>query len=171
MDARTWVWGPIGPILSTLLMPCLVVMARHVKSLAFFDVLAGDRPALAPIETFYQRILANNSHEALAQAEVLLGNRTLVNYFDEVVLPSLKLGHGCGFRQIGRRQLTTSPSKCSLAYRRPSAQLITKTARPRFLPVSGSTVSTARQSLSVLTKKGWYAAFTSPTRTRSRAGR
>ena len=87
----TWVWGPIGLIMSTPLTLCLVVMGRHVKSLEFFDVLLGDRPALTPVESFYQRILADNPDEALAQAEVLLADRPLVDYYDGVVLQGLKL--------------------------------------------------------------------------------
>jgi predicted PurR-regulated permease PerM len=87
----TWIWGPIGLILSTPLTLCLVVMGRHVKSLEFFDVLLGDRPALSPVETFYQRILADNPDEALAHAEVLLGDRPLIDYYDGVVLQALKL--------------------------------------------------------------------------------
>lgn len=87
----TWLWGPIGLIMSTPLTLCLVVMGRHVKSLEFFDVLLGDRPALTPVESFYQRILANNPDEALAQAETLLGDRSLTEYYDGVVLEGLKL--------------------------------------------------------------------------------
>ena len=87
----TWLWGPIGLIMSTPLTLCLVVMGRHVKSLEFFDVLLGDRPALTPIESFYQRILADNPDEALAQAELFLTDRSLVTYYDDVVLEGLKL--------------------------------------------------------------------------------
>ena len=87
----TWLWGPIGLIMSTPLTLCLVVMGRHVKSLEFFDVLLGDRPALTPVESFYQRILARNPDEALAQAEMLLADRSLTEYYDGVVLEGLKL--------------------------------------------------------------------------------
>ena len=87
----TWIWGPIGLILSTPLTLCLVVLGRHVKSLEFFDVLLGDRPALSATESFYQRILANNPDEALAQAEVLLTDRSLVDYYDGVVAGGLAL--------------------------------------------------------------------------------
>jgi len=87
----TWIWGPIGLILSTPLTLCLVVMGRHVKSLEFFDVLLGDRPALTNVESLYQRILADDPDEALAQAESLLGQRSLGEYYDEVVLPALRL--------------------------------------------------------------------------------
>jgi len=87
----TWLWGPIGLILSTPLTLCLVVMGRHVKSLEFFDVLLGDRPALSAVDTFYQRILADNPNDALANAERLLADRSLLDYYDAVVLPALKL--------------------------------------------------------------------------------
>lgn len=87
----TWIWGPIGLILSTPLTLCLVVMGRHVKSLEFFDVLLGDRPALSAVESFYQRVLADNPDEALAQAEALLADRPLIDYYDGVILAGLKL--------------------------------------------------------------------------------
>lgn len=87
----TWLWGPIGLIISTPLTLCLVVLGRHVKALEFFDVLLGDRPALTPVEGFYQRVLADNADEALAQAETMLGDRDLPTYYDEVVLEALKL--------------------------------------------------------------------------------
>lgn len=90
----TWLWGPIGLIMSTPLTLCLVVMGRHVKSLEFFDVLLGDRPALTPVEGFYQRILSHNPDEALAQAELLLADRPLLDYYDGVVVEGLKLAAG-----------------------------------------------------------------------------
>ncbi len=87
----TWLWGPIGLIMSTPLTLCLVVLGRHVKSLEFFDVLLGDRPALNSVDSFYQRILANNPDEALAQADEMIEGDTLVDYYDSVVLEGLKL--------------------------------------------------------------------------------
>jgi predicted PurR-regulated permease PerM len=87
----TWLWGPIGLIMSTPLTLILVVMGRHVKSFEIFDVLLGDRPALTPVESFYQRILANNPDEALAQAETLLADGSLLAYYDQVALEGLKL--------------------------------------------------------------------------------
>jgi predicted PurR-regulated permease PerM len=87
----TWLWGPIGLILSTPLTLCLVVMGRHVRSLEFFDVLLGDRPPLSAVDTFYQRILADDPDDALANAEELLDDRSLLDYYDSVVLPALKL--------------------------------------------------------------------------------
>ena len=87
----TYLWGPVGLIMSTPMTLCLIVLGRHVKALEFFDVLLGDRPALTPVESFYQRILANNADEALAQAEVYLGKHELREYYDQVVVEGLKL--------------------------------------------------------------------------------
>jgi len=87
----TWLWGPIGLVLATPLTVCLVVLGRHVERLEFLDVLLGDRPALTPIENFYQRLLANDSDEALEHAEQLLKERSLSSYYDEVALKGLQL--------------------------------------------------------------------------------
>ena len=65
----TWLWGPIGLLLSTPLTVCLVVLGRHVEHLQFLEVLLGDQPALTPEESFYQRMLAGDSDEAAYQAE------------------------------------------------------------------------------------------------------
>jgi predicted PurR-regulated permease PerM len=88
----TWMWGPIGLILSTPITLCLVVMGRHVKSLEFMDILLGDRPPLTPAETFYQRLLSRNREEALETAEAAIADRTLLDYYDTVVLDALRRG-------------------------------------------------------------------------------
>ena len=102
----TWLWGPIGLIISTPLTLCFVVLGRHVQSLEFLDVLLGDRPPLTPVEMFYQRILAHNADEALDQAESILagggdgsGGGTgeggdLAGYYDDVAREGLKLARG-----------------------------------------------------------------------------
>ncbi len=87
----TWLWGPIGLILSTPLTLCLVVLGRHVERLEFLDVILGDRPALTPVESFYQRMLAGDPDEARDQAEQLLRDRALSSYYDEVALKGLQL--------------------------------------------------------------------------------
>jgi predicted PurR-regulated permease PerM len=87
----SWIWGPIGLILSTPLTLCLVVLGRHVRRLEFFDVLLGDRPALTPVETLYQRLLAGDPDEVLDQAEGLLKGRALSSYYDDIALKALRL--------------------------------------------------------------------------------
>ena len=86
-----WIWGPIGLILSTPLTLCLVVVGRHVRRLEFFDVLLGDRPALTPVETLYQRLLAGDAEEILEQAEMLLKARALSSYYDDIALNAIRL--------------------------------------------------------------------------------
>jgi predicted PurR-regulated permease PerM len=61
----SWIWGPIGLILSTPLTLCLLVLGRHVRRLEFLDVLLGDQPALTPIENFYQRAGRSSAARAL----------------------------------------------------------------------------------------------------------
>jgi predicted PurR-regulated permease PerM len=51
----TWLWRPIGLLLSTPMTVCLVVLGRHVPQLQFFDVILGNEPVLTPEERFYQR--------------------------------------------------------------------------------------------------------------------
>jgi predicted PurR-regulated permease PerM len=87
----SWIWGPIGLVLSTPMTLCLVVLGRHVRHLEFFDVLLGDRPALTPIETFCQRLLAGDPDEIVQQAESLLETRSLLSYYDDVALKGLQL--------------------------------------------------------------------------------
>ncbi len=87
----TWLWGPVGLLLSTPLTACLVVLGRHVEHLEFLDVLFGDRPALTPVQNFYQRILAGDSEEVLGHAELILQHCSLSSYYEDVVLKALEL--------------------------------------------------------------------------------
>jgi predicted PurR-regulated permease PerM len=87
----TWIWGAIGLIISTPLTLCLVLLGRYVERLEFLDVLFGDRPALTPAESFYQRMLAGDPDEAVDQAERFLKDRPLSSYYDEVALKGLQL--------------------------------------------------------------------------------
>jgi predicted PurR-regulated permease PerM len=87
----TWVWGPVGLLLSTPLTMCVVVMGRHIESLEFLDVMLGDTPALKIEESLYLRMLAENPDEASEDAEEYLRRSSLVAYYDEVVARALML--------------------------------------------------------------------------------
>ncbi|MGV7029991.1 AI-2E family transporter [Methylobacterium symbioticum] len=87
----TWLWGPIGLLLSTPLTVCLVVLGRHVDKLEFLDVLFGSSPALTPVENFYQRILAEDPEEAQEHADLILQECSLSAYYDSVVVKGLEL--------------------------------------------------------------------------------
>jgi hypothetical protein len=87
----TWLWGPIGLLLSTPLTVCLVVLGRHVPQFAFLDVLLGAEPALSPPELLYRRFLAGDPAEATERAEEYLRESTIEAYYDEVLVPALAL--------------------------------------------------------------------------------
>ncbi len=86
----SWMWGLLGLILAVPLTACLVVLGRHVPRLEFLDVLMGNRPALTPAESFYQRILANDPDETLEYAENILRDCSLSTYYDMVAIPGLR---------------------------------------------------------------------------------
>ena len=87
----TWLWGPIGLVLATPLTVCLVVVGRHVDRLQFLDVLLGNEPALTPPQLVYQRMLAGDPIEASQQAQTFLGDASLEDYYDTIMLDGLRL--------------------------------------------------------------------------------
>jgi predicted PurR-regulated permease PerM len=60
----TWLWGPVGLVIATPITACLVVLSTHVPALDAIGRLLGQRPALKPHETLYQRLLAHDGDEA-----------------------------------------------------------------------------------------------------------
>ncbi len=93
LSAAFWtlLWGPIGLVLAIPLTVVLVVLGRHVERLAFLHVLLGDTPPLAPHERFYQRMLAGDPAEAIQQADEILKEKPLVEFYDDVVIEGLRL--------------------------------------------------------------------------------
>lgn len=87
----TWLWGPLGLLLSTPLTVCLVVLGRHVPQLAFLNVLLGNDPALSPPERLYQRLLAGDPDDATERAEEYLRDHRLIDFYEEVAIPALSL--------------------------------------------------------------------------------
>jgi predicted PurR-regulated permease PerM len=87
----SWLWGPIGLIVSTPLTLCLLVAGRHFKALSLLDVLLGDTHALTMPQRFYQRALSADSDEIIASAREFLKRNSFANYCDLVLLPALHL--------------------------------------------------------------------------------
>lgn len=86
----TWLWGPMGLLLSTPLTVCLAVLGAHVPRLEFLGVLLGDQPALDAELSLYQRLLAADEDEAAAileRAAAQLGSWDQA--FDDVFVPAL----------------------------------------------------------------------------------
>ena len=87
----TWLWGPVGLLLSTPMTLCLVVLARHVERLQFIDIMLGDQPALSPQQAAYQRMLTGDPIEAIEQARSFLKKGSVEGYHEEIVLGALRL--------------------------------------------------------------------------------
>jgi predicted PurR-regulated permease PerM len=87
----TWLWGPVGLLLSTPLTMCFVVFSRHIESLKFLDVMLGNQPALKFEESLYLRMLAEDPDEAADEAESFLQANSLSGYYDEVAARALML--------------------------------------------------------------------------------
>jgi predicted PurR-regulated permease PerM len=87
----SWLWGPIGLIVSTPLTLCLLVAGRHIKALSILDILLGDTQSLTMPQTFYQRALSADSDEIIARAREFLKRNTVAAYCDLVLIPALQL--------------------------------------------------------------------------------
>jgi predicted PurR-regulated permease PerM len=87
----TWLWGPLGLLLSTPMTLCLVVLARHVERLQFIDIMLGDQPALTPQQAAYQRMLTGDPIEAIEQARSFLKGGSVQDYYDKILLGALRL--------------------------------------------------------------------------------
>ncbi|MCU0790040.1 MAG: AI-2E family transporter [Nitratireductor sp.] len=88
----TWLWGPMGLLMSTPLTVCLAVLGHYVPQFEFLDVILGNEPVLEPEQQIYQRLLAGDPDEATALAEQSLEDKDIVEFYDEALLPALALG-------------------------------------------------------------------------------
>jgi predicted PurR-regulated permease PerM len=87
----SFLWGPLGLLLSTPLTVCVVVMGKHVPKLYWLNVIFGDEPALAPEARFYQRLLAADQEEAAEMAEEQIKKTSIVELYDSLMIPALIL--------------------------------------------------------------------------------
>jgi predicted PurR-regulated permease PerM len=84
----TWLWGPVGLLLSTPLTVCLSVLGTYVPSLAFLGVVLSDEE-VEGLNTYYQRLVARDQDEAAAIVEAALQTQPLVEVYDTVLVPAL----------------------------------------------------------------------------------
>ena len=85
----TWLWGPVGLVLSTPLTVCLAVIGRHVPRLEFLGTLLSEDQALAPHEEFYHRLLSFSTDTAEEFATKYLETESLTSFYDKVVIPAI----------------------------------------------------------------------------------
>jgi predicted PurR-regulated permease PerM len=90
LSAAFWsfLWGPIGLILSGPITTCLLVMGKYTPSLSFFHILLGTEPPLSPGMLLYQRFVGGDEDDATRLIEEALKEKPPMKYFDEALLPA-----------------------------------------------------------------------------------
>lgn len=83
----TWLWGPIGLLLSTPLTVCLVVLGQYVTNMNFLRVLLSQEQALTPAEECYHRLLSFDSSESIEVIESYLQKNSLISLYDSILIP------------------------------------------------------------------------------------
>jgi predicted PurR-regulated permease PerM len=88
----TWLWGPLGLVLSTPITVCLVVMGQHVPRLRHLALLLGAGTALPPAVRYYQRLLAGDRAGAAGVVAGVGGaDDSPAGAYDAVVVPALAM--------------------------------------------------------------------------------
>lgn len=87
----TWVWGPVGLVLSVPMTVMLAVLGKHVPQLQSLGIALGDEPPLETYVIYYQRLLAGDQEEAESLLEEHEAQRGLVGVYDSIVVPALAL--------------------------------------------------------------------------------
>ena len=84
-----WIWGLPGLVLSVPLTVCLAVLGKFVPPLEPLWILLGNDASLASSVRYYQRLLAGDLDEATEVIDEYQKEHTLVETFDDVLLPAL----------------------------------------------------------------------------------
>jgi predicted PurR-regulated permease PerM/methanogenic corrinoid protein MtbC1 len=87
----SWLWGPVGLLLSTPLTVVLSVVGRYVPPLRFLDVILGDEPVLELHERYYQRLLAEDAEEAEGMLEDYMKDHSAEELYSRILMPALQL--------------------------------------------------------------------------------
>jgi predicted PurR-regulated permease PerM len=91
----TWMWGPVGLLLSVPLTVCLAVIAKHFPQLACVETLLGDQPALSSADRLYQRLLCGDEDEAEHVLRTISdAHKEPLALLDDVLFPALQAAKG-----------------------------------------------------------------------------
>jgi predicted PurR-regulated permease PerM len=103
-------WGWPGLILSTPLTVCIVVLGRYVPQMSFLQTLLGTDAELSAEARFYERLLAMDQREAHAVASRFLAGKSLVELYDSIFIPALRLV------EQDRHQGTLDEARCNFFF-------------------------------------------------------
>jgi predicted PurR-regulated permease PerM len=87
----SWLWGPVGLVLSTPLTVCLAVLGKHVPRLSSLAIVLDDQPALEDQLVLYHRLLSGDEEEAQEILDKRFREKTPAQVFDEIIIPALLL--------------------------------------------------------------------------------
>jgi predicted PurR-regulated permease PerM/methanogenic corrinoid protein MtbC1 len=87
----TWLWGPVGLLLSTPMTVCMVVLGKYVPQLEFLSILLGDEPALDPPTRMYERLLSLEQEQAADLANEYAKKMTRDELYDDVMVRALAM--------------------------------------------------------------------------------
>jgi len=87
----TWLWGPIGLLLSTPLTVCVVVLGKYVPQLRFLEVIFGDEQVLEPSVRVYQRLLSLDQKETSELLHQWRKEKGLEQVYDDIMIPALAM--------------------------------------------------------------------------------
>lgn len=87
----TWLWGPLGLVLSLPITVCVTVLGRYTPGLKFVTVLLSDEPALELKLRLYQRLLALDYQEASEIVDKHLKANSVQDLYMSALLPALSL--------------------------------------------------------------------------------
>ncbi len=85
----TWLWGPLGLLLSTPLTVSLAVVGKYVPALGFFSILLGEEAELPQDVRYYQRLLALDQDGASEIVEESLKTHPRAEVYNEILIPAL----------------------------------------------------------------------------------
>lgn len=137
----TWLWGPIGLVLSMPLTVCLVVLGRYAPQLEWLNILLGDAPALELREKYYQRLLALDYYESGEIVAEALKHGSVEQLYTDVLMPALSLA------ERDRHSGELAESQRQFAYqtiRETIEELGERARRPEEAAVEGTNPRTVR---------------------------
>jgi predicted PurR-regulated permease PerM len=133
----TLLWGPIGLVLAVPLTLSIVVIGQHVPRLEFLRVLLGNEPVLEPHEKLYHQLLAGEAQIAAKDADRWMGQHSLVQYLDQVVIPAFRFASADQRRAVLGRKQTNEFKEATEEY----VGLIQEAIEYKFEPQGNSAAS------------------------------
>lgn len=87
----TFLWGPVGLVLSNPLTVILLILGQRVEQFRVLHILLGEDTPLAAHIRFFQRLIAGDQDEATTALAKVLDETDRVTAADSVIMPALNM--------------------------------------------------------------------------------